>query len=226
MTSTSTTTAVTVTAGPPTRWPAVSLMLGQVVFTLAWLLLGLVSPGFTIFDVRIAPYSAISAPLSGLGLGPTGPYMNAAFVLSGLLGLVGVGGIFGRLPGLTAHERWLGLGLFALSPVGMILDGVFTIEHFGPHLFGYLLAGGAPVIAFVAAGRLLRQRPGWQRLARGLLAAGPVTLLLLVISLATFDQAAVMAGQGVAGLTERMLCLWLAAWLVALGWKAFQPSAG
>jgi YceI-like domain len=42
----------------------------------------------------VAPCSPISQPISGLGLGPTGAFVNAVFVLSGLVLLVGVAGIF------------------------------------------------------------------------------------------------------------------------------------
>ena len=60
---------------------ALGAIAGPVLLTLAWFVLGFVSPGYSLWGTRIAPYSAISQPLSGLGLGPTGPYMNAAFVL-------------------------------------------------------------------------------------------------------------------------------------------------
>src|SRR5919108_5609226 len=75
------------------RWLALGAAAGQILFTLAWFVLGFVSPGFTIFGTHIAPYSAITTPLSGLGLGPTAPFMNTAFVLGGLLTLAGVFGI-------------------------------------------------------------------------------------------------------------------------------------
>jgi hypothetical protein len=173
----------------------------------------------------IEPYSAISAPLSGLGLGPTGPYMNAAFVFSGLLVFVGVIGVFQSIPQLSAAGRWLCIALFALSPLGMVIDGIFTIEAFMPHMIGYLLATGTPVIGFLFAGRELRRIPSWRRFGSWLLLASPVTLVLVILSLVTFDQAAVMAGLGVAGLAERILCVQLAAWFVAMGWKAFrQPG--
>src|SRR5437773_1470622 len=71
------------------RWLALGAVIGPILFTASWFVLGFLSPGFTIFGTRVAPYSAISAPISGLGLGPTGPFMNAAFVLGGLLLLVG-----------------------------------------------------------------------------------------------------------------------------------------
>ena len=62
------------------RWLA--LGAGPVLFTLAWFVLGFLSPGFTIFGTVIEPYSPVSQPISGLGLGSTAPFMNAAFVLA------------------------------------------------------------------------------------------------------------------------------------------------
>jgi hypothetical protein len=75
-----------------TRW----LALGAVpaLFTLAWFVLSFLSPRYTIFGTEISPYSPISQPISGLGLGPTAPFTNAAFVLSGILLLAGVIGVF------------------------------------------------------------------------------------------------------------------------------------
>src|SRR2546425_1876540 len=77
-----------------TRWLALGAVAGPVLFTLAWFILGFLSPGYSIFGTVIAPYSPISQPISGLGMGPTGPFMNAAFVLGGLLLLAGVVGTF------------------------------------------------------------------------------------------------------------------------------------
>src|SRR6266702_8256621 len=76
-----------------TRWLALGAVAGPVLFTLAWLVLGELSPGYTAWGTRIAPYSPISQVISGLGLGITAPFMNTAFVLNGLLILVGVVGI-------------------------------------------------------------------------------------------------------------------------------------
>src|SRR5438093_318007 len=76
------------------RWLALGAVAGPILFTLAWFVLGFLSPGFSIWGVAIAPYSPISAPISGLGLGPTAPFMNAAFVIGGVLLLAGAIGIF------------------------------------------------------------------------------------------------------------------------------------
>src|SRR5258708_20756241 len=66
-------------------WLALGTVAGPILFTLGWFVLGFISPGYTMWSTRIAPYSIISQPLSGLGLGPTGALMNATFIASGFL---------------------------------------------------------------------------------------------------------------------------------------------
>src|SRR5438093_2774771 len=97
------------------RWLALGAVAGPVLFTLAWFILGFLSPGYTLFGTLIAPYSPISQPISGLGLGPTGPFMNTAFVLSGLLIMVGVVGIFQGIREMGVVARWSCTVLLALS---------------------------------------------------------------------------------------------------------------
>src|ERR1700688_5290054 len=97
-------------ARPAARWVALSAVAGPVLFTLGWFVLGFVSPGYTMWGTRIAPYSAISQPLSGLGLGPTGPLMNSVFILSGLLMMPGAVGVFRSIPELSRRARWMGTG--------------------------------------------------------------------------------------------------------------------
>jgi hypothetical protein len=45
-------------------WLALGAVVGPILFTLAWFMLGFLSPGFTIFGTLIAPYSPISSPIS------------------------------------------------------------------------------------------------------------------------------------------------------------------
>jgi hypothetical protein len=206
------------------RWLALGAGAGHTLFTLSWLILGFLSPGFAMFGVVIEPYSAIATPLSGLGLGPTGPFMNAAFVLSGLLVLVGVVGIFHCIRELSSAARWSFIVLFALSPLGMVIDGLFTIESFMPHMSGYLLGAGTPVLSFLGLGLLLRRIPRWKHFGNWLIVASPLTLVLLLLSLITFDQNAVIAGRGIAGLTERILCVELAIVFIALSCLAYRRS--
>lgn len=210
---------------PLYRWLALGAGTGHILFTLSWFLLGFLSPGFSMFGIAIEPYSAMATPLSGLGLGPTGPYMNAAFVLSGLLVFGGVVGIFHCIRELSDAARWSCIILFALSPLGMVIDGVFTIESFMPHMTGYLLGTGTPVASFLVLGLLLRRIPRWRQVGSWLVLASPLTLVLVLLSLITFDQAAVMAGRGIAGLTERLLCVELAVVFIGLSWLAYHRSS-
>jgi hypothetical protein len=208
-----------------TRWLALGAVAGAALFTLAWFVLGFLSPGFTIFGTEISPYSPISQPISGLGLGPTAPFMNAAFVLSGILLMAGVIGVF-QSPTIRASSRpaarWACAALLALSPLGFVVAGIFTLEEPLPHLIGFLLATGTPVLGFLAAGVFLRGIPRWRRLGSWLLLGSPLTLVLVVLFFLTFDQAAIVAGHGVAGLTQRILAVEVLAWFVAMGWLAFR----
>jgi Protein of unknown function (DUF998) len=211
-------------AGPElARWLALGAVVGPVLFTVAWLVLGFLSPGFTIFGARIAPYSPISAGISGLGLGPTAPYMNAAFVLNGVLLMVGVVAALHCIRELGGGARWSCTVLLGLSPLGSIICGIFTLESPIPHYLGALLGFGFPVVSFLVTGLLLRRVAGWQGFGRGLLFVGsPLTLVLLVLYFMTFSPTAAGAEHGVAGLTERIVITEVFVWFMALGWLAFR----
>jgi hypothetical membrane protein len=205
------------------RWLALGAVAGPALFTLAWLVLGFLSPGYTLFGTLIAPYSPISQPISGLGLGPTGPFMNAAFVLGGLMLLAGVIGVFHTMKASgRPAARWACAALLALSPLGLMVAGIYTLEDPLPHLIGFLLATGTPVLSFLVAGVFLHGLPRWRRLGNGLLLGSPLTLVLVVLFFLTFDPAAAGTGLGVAGLTQRILAVEVHAWFVAMGWLAFR----
>lgn len=218
--------APSVHAPPPTaRWLALGAVAGTVLFTFAWLVLGFFSTGYTLEGDWI-PSSPISHPLSGLGMGGTGPYMNTAFILGGLLLLAGVIGVFQTMPPdhRPAARRACMAGL-ALSPLGLILAGVFTIEHDLPHFTGFALIALTPVITFVTAGSFLRGIPAWRRLGTYLMILGsPLTLLAAVMYLVSFDEAATASGEGMAGLLSRILAVAVHGWFAAVGWRAFRQT--
>jgi hypothetical protein len=209
----------------PARRLALGAVAGPALFTLAWLILGFLSPGYTLFGTLIAPYSPISQPISGLGLGPTGAFMNTAFVLSGLVLLAGVAGIFQTVrPSGRRPAGRVSAALLALSPLGLVVAGSFTLEAVMPHLLGFLLATGTPVASFLTTGRFLRGIPGWRRFGTWLLLGSPLTLVLLVGFFLTFDPAAAGANVGIAGLVQRVLAVEVHAWFVAMGWLAYRRS--
>jgi hypothetical protein len=207
-----------------TRWLALGAVVGPVLFTLAWFILGFLSPGYTAWGTRIAPYSPISQGISGLGLGITAPFMNTAFVLCGLFLLAGAVGIFQGIREMGAVARWSCTVLLALSALGTVVDGIFTLESFLPHMVGFLLGVASPVLSFVVIGLLLRRVQRWRRFGSWLLLASPLTLVLLVLFFLTFSPTVAGTQTGVAGLTERILAVEVQAWFVVMGWLAFRRS--
>ena len=205
------------------RWQALGAVAGPILFTLAWLILGAVSPGYPLWDLWIAPYSAISQPISGLGLGQTAPFMNSAFVLTGVLMMAGAAGIFQNIQEMGAAARWSCTLLLALPGVGAIMDGIFTLESFMLHNAGFMLLLSV-IVSFVVVGRLLRRIPRWRRLGNWLLLGSPLTLALAILFFATFDPETAGANLGVGGLTQRVLVLEAQAWYVLMGWTAFRHS--
>jgi len=167
----------------------------------------------------------ITQPFSGLGLGPNGFLFNAAFVLSGLLLMAGVFGIFQTIEasGQPTARRVCAV-LLALSGLGSGVCGIFTLEWFVLHMAGFILAVGGPVLGFLATGFFLRGIPRWRRFGTWLLFGSPLTLLLLALFFLTFHYDTMAAGIGVAGLTERILVIEVQAWYVAIGWLAFRRS--
>jgi hypothetical membrane protein len=195
-------------------------------FTITWLILGFVSPGFTIWDVTVAPYSPISAGISGLGLGETAPWMNAAFVMSGLLVIACAVGIAGALPDLGSRSRKIIGAVLALVGVGLVIDGVFTLESMMAHFVGFSLAILCAAFGYLLVGRALRRMPDWRDIGTLSLVASPLTIALTLLYFATFSPTAEGARTGIAGLTERILVVEVMLPLVILGWAAFSRRAG
>jgi hypothetical protein len=212
--------STTIVAPSPSRL-AYGAIVGPLVFTMGWLVLGFISPGYTMWDIRVDHYSAISQPISGLGLGVTGPVMNTLFVLTGALLIAGAVGVFRSVPHLSTRRRRVLTGLLALHGLGAILSGLFTLESFMPHFAGFALAL-SPIITFPIIARSLRVAPEWTRLARWLRIASPITLGLTILHFATFNPEAAGDGVGIAGLTQRLLLLQLQAWIVAMGYVALR----
>jgi hypothetical protein len=213
MTASNTLTQVAVASGNThprsARWLALGAVAGPVLFTLAWLILGAISPGYTVARTWISPYSPITQPISGLGLGQTARYMNTTLVMTGSLLLVGVIGIARTM--LPGGRR-------------VIVIGFFTLDQPGMHFLGALLILASPVVSFLITGLHLRRLPGWHRFGNKLLVASPLTLVLFVVYSLSFSQSAVAAGHGYAGLTQRVLFLELLAWFVAMGWLAYRRT--
>jgi hypothetical protein len=214
--------------GATARWVALGSLIGPVVFTLAWVILGVLQPAtLTSYGVMGGVSGAISNPISGLGVGPNALVFNVvAFVLCGLVQFVGV---VGALQTTSADSRvgprTVSALLLGLSPLGLAMAGVFTLESSVLlHTVGAGLLFATPVVSFAVAGQFFRHIPRWRTFGTGMLVGSPATLVLLVIYAASFDQAAVAAGLGIAGLTERILAIEVQAWYVVMGWLTFRRS--
>ncbi|MEO5920189.1 MAG: DUF998 domain-containing protein [Pseudolysinimonas sp.] len=184
--------------------PALLTVTGSAVFVLAWLVLGAISPGYRLFDLVIDPYSPIAQPISGLGLGVTGPWMNAAFIICGAL--ISAGAV------LAARAAWgmgglvrVGAVLIALSGVGMIIDGIFTLESVLLHLVGFLVAAPIPAVGLLLVGFGVRRSN--RTLALVAIAGGLLSLTLFVVFMATFDPYGAGDNTGISGLLQRSLVI-------------------
>lgn len=208
---------------PRAQWLALGAVVGPILFTLAWLVLGFVSTGYTLFDHRFTDYSPTSQPISGLGMGATAPYMNTAFVVTGLILIAGLIGVFrtakaDRRPTL----RRTALVLLACTGVGQVVCGVFNLEAVMPHMLGFVLALGTPIVSFPLAGIYFRRIPRWRQFGTWLLLGSPLTLVLLVAFFMTFQPTADGAEHGIAGLVQRAGVVEVHAWFVTMGWLAYR----
>lgn len=195
-------------------------LVGVALFTLSWLVLGFISPGYRLFDIVVEPYSVIAQPISGLGLGLTGPYMNASFVLSGVLLIAGVIGIVRNWP--AARGRIASGILLGLSGVGLIICGLFTFESPMLHLLGFLLAIAMPGIGFLVAGVSLRR--AWPRFSVWLYAASALSISGLVLFQLIFHPYRAGENVGWAGLEQRIVAVIVLGTIAALGVQAARSS--
>ncbi|WP_158299556.1 DUF998 domain-containing protein [Paenibacillus antri] len=195
---------------------------GPVLFTLAWVVLGFLSDGYTIYGERIEPYSAVTQPISGLGMGATAPYMNGAFIASGILLFAGLLGVFRRMRDYGKPSiRKACLASFALSPIGLIVCGLYDLEQTLMHSIGFLLSTGTTVVSFVIGGFYFRDIPNWRRFGNAMLAGSPLTLLLVIFFFMSFDPIAAGQGVGIGGIASRVLALEVLGWFALMGWNAW-----
>jgi hypothetical protein len=207
---------------PLNHWLSLGAIFGPVILMIATILLAPLNHGYTLYGAKIGEYLWVSQPISGLGLGATAIYMNSAFVISGLLIIAGAVGIFRLIPELSIRDRRLCTFFLALTGLGMIIDGIFTLESFKMHFLGFLLGIGTLLIGFVVVGRKLQRIQRWKKIGQWLIWASPLTLALTILHFVTFDYTDV--STGIAGLTERILLVEVFAWFVILGWKTFRDS--
>ena len=147
--------------------------------------------------------------------------MNAAFVASGLLIAIGAVGVFRAIPGLSSRARTTYTAIFALAGLGLVIDGLFTLEQIMAHTLGFGLGIGALVVGYFLAGRALRRMPAWRGAGTLALVASGLTIGLTVVFFATFSPTPEGATTGIAGLTERILVVEALLPIAVLGWLTY-----
>ncbi len=196
-----------------TRWLTLAAIVGPVLFILAMFVLGFIRPG----------YSFVSRPVSALGIGPNGIFMDAAFVISGFLLILGVIAVFWAARSeLGAAKSGACAVLLLPSPIGVLLCGIFTMDRLSLHMVGVQLAFTTPILAFLIAGWVLRSVPRWRRFGTWMLLGCPLTLGLLAGFITSVPFAQMATGGGAMGLWQRAMGIEVLAWYAALGWLGFH----
>lgn len=108
-------------------------IVGPLLFTVSWLVLGLLSPAYFAPALTVARHSGAVLPISCLGVGPTGTFMNAAFVVCGLLLLCGAYASLATIRQMSTFARWSSTILLGLSPLGLILCGIIPMFSMFPY---------------------------------------------------------------------------------------------
>lgn len=72
--------------------------------------------------------------------------------------------------------------LLALSPLGLLIAGMFTLDAPTPHFIGFFQVAATPTGSSPVAGAYFRAIPCWRRFGTWVLAAGPVTLVFLTVN--------------------------------------------
>jgi len=200
---------------PTIRWLALGTIAGPLLFNLGWIVLAPMHPG----------YSNVSQPVSALELGPNGSIMRAIYVLFGVLVTAGVIAVFQSLKDqLSAFTRWACSVLLALSPLGLLWAGIFTMDQLDLHNIGAQLAITTPVLTLPIVGLALRRASGWRRFGTLIILGGPLTMVILIGFINSVPASQLATGGGSFGIWQRVLGNEVFAWFVALGWFAFRRT--
>jgi uncharacterized membrane protein (DUF485 family) len=191
------------------KWLSFCGIAGSILLTLAWIILGLLVPPFhNEYGINGGIAGTITSPISGIGVGPYGFIFNSAFIMTGILIMIGIFGVFLVLNKTNRIIHWIIAILLMLSPLGWIFAGIFNLSVSVPlHMAGFLLAAGTPVISFIMAGLYLRRNGNYKKTGNVLLIGSPVTLVITISCLMVFDYELIAAGGGIAGIISRLLAL-------------------
>lgn len=190
--------------------PAWAGIVGPILFTVAFIVQALFSPG----------YSHVAEPVSALAAGPNGWIQNANFLLFGVLMIAFAVGLH---EGMRPTPRGVvGPALLGLSGVGLILAGVFpwALDASGDyvvspgHIVGAYTAFLPAGLGLIFVSRRMARDPSWRGLASYSLGSGIAVAVLFLATgpLAVPDDAPL---HDWAGLLQRAtVAVWFACTLV------------
>jgi hypothetical protein len=201
-------------------------IIGPIILNLGWLILGVFMPPIhTDFGIIGGISGMITNPISGLGVGPNAILFNLSFILSGVLIIIGLFGLFYTLPNKDQSvKHWIVAFLLSLCPIGLIFCGIFTLEFSVPlHMLAFYLGGGTPVISFIIAGIYFGHMYNWKIFGKVLIIGGPLTLILTTIFMfITYDVELIASGGGIAGIPSRILTIEVCSYYFAIGLFGFK----
>jgi hypothetical protein len=146
--------------------------------------------------------------------------MNTAFIVCGLLVIAGAIGVRRSLPPTRLTNA--GVVLSAGMGLGMVIDGIFTLESVMLHLIGFLIAVPGTAIGFLLTGLAVRRTA--PRVAAMLFVSGPLTLALFAWFMVIFDPYSAGGNVGYAGVVQRAAITVVAAAWSVLGLSVWHSS--
>lgn len=196
-----------------TNWYLLGNIAGPIIFTLSWMILGPLRQG----------YSTISQPVSALAIGPDGIFMRTSFIVTGLLlcfGVIGLSKFFSNK--MNSKAYWFFIISLSLAPLGVLWDGIFTMDKLFLHTVGVQVAMGPEIITFPIVGLILRGIPNWKRFGTWMAILSPLLTLTLLTGFMTSVPLSQMAtGGGYYGLWQRALGIEVFIWYILLGLLSF-----
>jgi hypothetical protein len=187
------------------KWLSFCAIIGSILLTLDWIILGLLMPpvhnGYGIIG---GISGTISNPISGTGVGPYGVLYNLLFVLSGVFIFMGILGVFSIL-NKKSKNHWIIAALLLLSSIGFIIVGAVNISMSVPlHMIGFCLAGGSLIIGGIISGIYFKKFENCKKFGNILIICSPILLILTILTMVSYNRELIVAGGGIAGIPSRL----------------------
>jgi hypothetical protein len=196
-------------------------MMGPLIFVVIFTLEGWLRPG----------YPSRGMFVSELALGPRGWIQIVNFIIFGILFLVFARGVAAEFPDGKASRlgpilltiigiSFLASGPFVMDPVTVPPDQMSLHGKLHMNLFGALVFSLSPVSCFVFL-RRFREEPKWRSLRWWTLAAGIITVAVVVVMAAgpTQAPAAPNAFNEWRGLIQRTFIVTYTLWIFTFAWR-------